>query len=1017
MSSAARVQNLRECSVRIFHTRLDEPDGTGIAVRDRAGQIVIATCAHVAQTALNGTHPRDAGDQEVGVYFPQVRGPEAKERRAKVICCLPDDYDDDIVLLRLTGDDPAPLAPEQIAVLGHAEASEGNPFRSYGYAPVADALSFWVDGRIQGYIEIKDARLQVPLVMLRSESKEGFMPGMSGAAVLDMERNLIVGLISDRWKPSAKERSDIGWSLDAHVLTFDPFNLELRDDPLPLRDAPQPKVENIAATRALAAATPGFRLEGAPEPLPEWVGRDTLLAALDADWRDPAKHVTGLIGFGGEGKSSLARQWLTNLLNDQTQRQPDGVFWWSFYDRRNIDEFFEAAINYLGGGVVDPRQIPSATAKAQVIGAMLGARCYLFVLDGLEVMQNQEGDRYGQITNTDLRELLAYFAGPGHDSFCLITSRAPLPDLLEYQSYTPRDVDRLSDDDGRDLLRKIGVKGPDAALDRLVGTWDGHALTVSLIGSLLVKEHGGDVTRAELLPPPEADENRYQRVHRVLRRYDEHLDAAERAFMMLFSAFRTPVKESAFEKVFRTTTRVTSLNAPVAALSEVEFRAMVGRLTQYRVMRYSPDTQEYTTHPLIRNYYFALLSRRKDAKKTHVDIANYYLSVAPHPREVYTPRGWQASVPTMDDLLPLIEAVHHACRARAYDKAEQIRWEHIDQGNRHVLVHQLGAYETELGLMLEFFPGGNTSKDPVVSRPSDKSWILNETGLCMMNLGRLAEAVLLYERANVIKLTITKDWLNASIGYWNLATLRAYLGNLSAAADAARQALVLARRAEAKEYELKSLAWQAWFAHLRGDVASADMDFRQAEALEREIDPDKRYLYSLDGIQHADHLRRTGASDYARRVGEANVTICEHNHFGFLVSQCHRVLGDLDADAGQHESARGHYDAALKIARSISFRSARIEVLLARGRLYAKHQHDAHAAFSDLNEALGYITESGYRIFEADCHVALAWAHRAAGDPVFARSEAERAKTMSAQMGYHWGQVDADEVLTQIGAS
>jgi hypothetical protein len=31
------------------------------------------------------------------------------------------------------------------------------------------------------------------------------------------------------------------------------------------------------------------------------------------------------------------------------------------------------------------------------------------------------------------------------------------------------------------------------------------------------------------------------------------------------------------------------------------------------------------------------------------------------------------------------------------------------------------------------------------------------------------------------------------------------------------------------------------------------------------------------------------------------------------------------------------------------------------------------------------------------------------------RAEAERAKSESVSMGYHWGQVDADEVLAALG--
>jgi hypothetical protein len=54
---------------------------------------------------------------------------------------------------------------------------------------------------------------------------------------------------------------------------------------------------------------------------------------------------------------------------------------------------------------------------------------------------------------------------------------------------------------------------------------------------------------------------------------------------------------------------------------------------------------------------------------------------------------------------------------------------------------------------------------------------------------------------------------------------------------------------------------------------------------------------------------------------------------------------------------------------------------------------------SDLDKALSYALDGGYRIYEADLRVALACA------------EANRAFQMSEQMGYHWGRVDAKEVL------
>lgn len=54
---------------------------------------------------------------------------------------------------------------------------------------------------------------------------------MSGAAVLDRERNLVVALISERWDSGdSTNADDLAWAVDLIVLTLDPFGVPLIDD-------------------------------------------------------------------------------------------------------------------------------------------------------------------------------------------------------------------------------------------------------------------------------------------------------------------------------------------------------------------------------------------------------------------------------------------------------------------------------------------------------------------------------------------------------------------------------------------------------------------------------------------------------------------------------------------------------------------------------------------------------------------------------------------------------------------
>ncbi len=229
-----------------------------------------------------------------------------------------------------------------------------------------------------------------------------------------------------------------------------------------------------------------------------------------------------------------------------------------------------------------------------------------------------------------------------------------------------------------------------------------------------------------------------------------------------------------------------------------------------------------------------------------------------------------------------------------------------------------------------------------------------------------------------------------------------------------------------KKQEIIALADQAKVLFLSGKIDVAEAKFLQAEKLQRNFDPAIPYLHKFEGIKHADSLWRSGNTEYARRVTEKNLEICEQKGMQDYISWCHRVLGDLDAAAGQNECARTHYHEALKIARNTGCRELLLEILISRGRWAAQHFHDIPAALNDLQEALSYAKNSGYRIYEADTRVALAWTHLAEALPAhispktrnnaFAHAwqEADRAHRMSKNMDYYWGRADAEKVMERL---
>ena len=1002
------LQDIRSFVAQIRDMR-DTIVGTGFVVQ--RDPVLIVTCKHVVEEAC-GVCEKDA---ELQVYFTQIKHGETEDKTftAKVSRLL-DRYDDDIAVLQLTADKFLPTEVET-AVLGTTQG-EDHEFRSYGYRVIDKYQGNRAIGMILGHVD------KPPQWVLHSEpvqlQSQHLDRGMSGAPVLDRMTNLVVGIVSETWDSDRRHVDrDTGYGVDCAVLSLDALGLPLHDKPtLDLTQSPPPSEQAQANAKQVATQLPRtypLAPEYRPPDLPEWVGRTELLDQLTRDMHDDSIHVSTLIGFGGEGKTSLAYRWLTEYALNST---PDAVFWWSFYESRSVDEMIEQLTAYLYSEDLLER-VRGVSTRVENIGAFATKeRRVLLVLDGMEVMQEESGDDFGAIRSPDLKRLLELFAQADHQSHCVVTSRVPLLDFLSHTAVTQHDVNRLTPADGRQLLRNLDVAGDERDYDRIIEDWEGHALTVSLVGTYL-REQGMSASEyvQDIFDEVEQFEDevpRYQRVRRVLTRYDKSLSNAQKAFLKLFAVFRLPVSESAFGRVFRADTG-SGLNAELVALDDDGFNALVEGLIARRLLKRTQgaDDTTYSAHPLVQRHYRHALEQghsATDAQPIHRAVAEHYKETTPRPtRDV-----------TLDDLKPYIEVVHHLCRAGAYDEAVNLVWQRILQGDSRVLHHKLGAYETYLSIMLEFFSDGDKTQEPQVSADSAKRFILNAIGLCLMSLGRLRDAVPFYERGNAMDADLD-DHHNASIGYNNLADLYTKVGDLQKAQTAAEQALAQAQQVadetQRKGDERNSYLWLAWTQHLRGAMATASANFKQAEALETEIDPAKKYLYSLRGIRHADHLIRAGDSDYAQRITEANLKSCADYNWLNSLSRVYRVLGDLAGLAGEADTARTHYDEALRISNLIDRVDVQIEALLGRGRWLARHQRDAQSAFTDLDTALALATKGGYGIYEADIRVALAWAHLAKDDTASAGREAGQAMALSSGMGYHWGQVDAQEVFAEIG--
>jgi len=747
------------------------------------------------------------------------------------------------------------------------------------------------------------------------------------------------------------------------------------------------------------------QFNNAPKPLKEWVGRQDLLANLNNDWMSPECWGASLIGYGGEGKSSLACRWIDDLIKGELESRPDGVFWWGFYERPSVDEFFEKAHSFICGSETSIITDTSIAARVEDILARLDAGRYIFILDGFEVLQFQAGEEdqhYGRIQNYDVHDFLIKFCHPGHRSFCLITSRVPIIGIDDNSNFKRHDVTRLTTIDGRNLLKKLGAINPDSKLDEFVNDWGGHALTLRLISTFLTEDF--KVKSSLNIPPPSSDISKYEKVHRILRRYNDFLQDSEKAFLIIFSIFRSPVSESAFQAVFRKKPAIL-INEPLTLIGNKDFDVLIKRLISYRIINFDSKSGLYTTHPLVREFYFKqFLNVESDQqKRIHTLIAKYYLKKAGN-----TPEN-----PKMEDLKPILEAVHHTCCSGQYDKAYMLMRTRVDQDKKEQLTRVLQAYEAAVSALTDFFPNRNYDIGPCLNNRYQKSNLLSDLGFCLMILGRLEAAGPLFTRAVEIDENYQSSPFSETL--YNLAELYMCRGELSLMEDVVNKISISQAFDDMTINDKYAISYyQGRLFHLTGRLDDATSALARMEDFEGDLDNEAKYFRGLVGAFYAEHLFRKGDIEKAKKIANHHLfSIGEANNWPDVWISLYRILGEIDAFIDNDESARKYFDLALRRAREISQKDVHIETLTSRGIWHAKKGHQVEAR-RDIGDLFEYTKDAGYRIYEVNRQIGQAWCYISSSENDFALKHAIIAKNMSEQMNYYWGLLWADEIINAL---
>ena len=666
-----------------------------------------------------------------------------------------------------------------------------------------------------------------------------------------------------------------------------------------------------------------------------------------------------------------------------------------------MDELLESLLIYLDEAYAGRSFPTSASAKIQILTGLLKNRRILLAFDGIEVMQFNDHHRSknGQFRSTDLQNFISLLADVGeYKSKVFITSRIPLTAFDQYSGYRSFDLEELNISEGIELLELPRVASSDRNLSELVEEHGGHALTLTLLAGFMETYAKVDASRITNIPKPLEDENRYEKLHEILRWYDELLKPKEQSFLMLFSAFRIPVNETALFRVFR---KSNPLSEELAEMEEYDFIDLVNRIRNLRLIRYDEKQSQYTIHPLIRDFYrkkLETLSNTRDATYRKLCDDSLALPLDDDPN-------------TLEKIAPVINAFYYACAARDYDLAYDI-WHRNIQKERWAIQKQFGALEMEIELIEQFLPNRDRTHMPLVKERKRQAILINQLGYVLNRSALTTEAVRLLLCAGKLR-EDSEDWDNAACSFFDLAEAKTHLGDLQGATEASIESIDLARKGPKKRL-YSAIASLAWVCFLKGDIKEALKQYDECQLLEDEVIRNPGSVYLADRVHRATFLMDTGCSGEADREVKNNIEFAKKHDWFDEIPSCIRQQGRLSNLNRNYEKAVELYTEALKQAKIVGRFDEILICLIHRADALIDSGKIVEAE-SDLSNAGIICKDSEWRLHEANVLLALAKMNIHKRYLQIARGQAEDALLLSKSLVFKWAKAHSSQLLGTIG--
>ena len=696
-----------------------------------------------------------------------------------------------------------------------------------------------------------------------------------------------------------------------------------------------------------------------------------------------------LVAFGGMGKSALAWAWLqrdvlglplpgaaqdkpkdTKACRVPDDARPEGVFWWSFYERDStFDGFVDAAYAYASGGTGGTEAAASTREKMEALVRRLRERPFLFVLDGFERLLRQYARMDAVYQKDDVADLPAHdracadmnaatflrrLSGGPFASLILFTSRL-FPSELEGADGRPlancREV-ALKDlrlPDAVAFLRAEAITGTRAELEAACRPTGCQPLGLSTLAGIILEdlETPGDVRAAErhdLLGEREGD-----KLTRILK---AAYDALEPPDDMLVSSIAA----------FRSTAHLDAVSVFKNDASEAEFQSALKRLVDRRLVLRDREQNRYDLHPLVRAYAYQRLSAKQKVS-VHGRLVEHF-----EPLAAEVPKENAA----LEQLAPVIELYHHMVGMETLDSGFDL----LDSRLIEPLYYKLAAFQTLIELLLVLFKENKDEQHPMLQDENFQASVTNTLANCYSLSGQSRRAIPLFRASSAISRE-QGSRLNEAICNINLADDLVKLGELAGSMASLEIGIALAGEFP----EPTGVFWNA----------SGRVELGRLLAYEGRVDE------AHDAI--------SAASDVYANIGQTQ---------GARVGFAYRALHYLQAGDAENalRAAYGSRDLTNVFPMDVDF--IRAEWLIGAALIASDEEDKLSDAREHIDEALTRCRRINLVHFEPDILLSLARWHDASGDPAEAREHAVEALAIADRCEYRLQQADVHNFLARL---